>query len=86
MVVLEDLRHKWREILPGIQIRQRAEELIDRFPLTASDALQVAAAWVGCQGHPRNRPLISGDLQLLNAARQLGFNAIECLETANDHR
>lgn len=77
LVVLESLRRKWREILPDIQIRQRAEEFVERFPLTAADSLQAGAAWIWCGGHPHNRVFISGDVRLLEIVRQLGFTAIE---------
>ena len=77
LVVLDDLRTKWREILPDIQIRQRAEELVERFPLTAADGWQVGAAWIWCSGHPRNRVFISGDRHLLEIVGQLGFTTIE---------
>jgi uncharacterized protein len=77
LVVLERLRHTWHEILPVVEIRERAEQLIDRFPLRAADALQLAAAWTWCQGHPGKHVFISGDKLLLDAARQLGFTAIE---------
>jgi hypothetical protein len=45
--------------------------------MTAADAFQLAAAWIWCEGHPHNRTFISGDKQLLDAARKLGFTAIE---------
>ena len=77
VVALEDLRRTWREILPDIQIRQRAEEIVERFPLTAADALQVGAAWICCSGHPRNRVFISGDRRLLEVVGQLGFTIVE---------
>lgn len=77
LVRLDHLRRDWREIDPAEELRERAEELVERFPLKAADALQLAAAWVWCLGRPRNRPFIAGDKQLLEAARQLGFNGIE---------
>jgi len=76
-VRLEELRTDWREVEPREQLRQRAESLVDRFNLRAADALQLAAALTWSTGHPRNRPFLSGDKQLLDAARQLGFHAIE---------
>jgi uncharacterized protein len=75
--LLDQLRGEWREIRPNDQVRERAEQLLDRFPLQAADSLQLAAAWIWCQGHPRNRRFISGDVQLLDAARKLGFTAVE---------
>lgn len=77
LVVLEHLRSGWREIQPDLQVRQRAEELVERFPLTAADALQLGAAWIWCNGNPRNRILISGDVHLVEVAGQLGFTAIQ---------
>lgn len=75
-VRLEELRSTWREIPPTLDLRDQAERLLDRFPLKAADALQLAAALTWVSGRPRNRPFISGDAQLLEAARQLGFQAI----------
>jgi predicted nucleic acid-binding protein len=75
-VRLNELRSKWREIFPEQTIRDKAEHLLDRFPLRAADALQLAAAFVWTSGHPRGRAFISGDVQLLDAAEQLGFLAI----------
>jgi predicted nucleic acid-binding protein len=77
LVVLDRLRREWAEIEPSGELRIRSEEIIDRFSLKAADAFQLAAAWVWCLGRPRNRPFIAGDKQLLEAARQLGFNGIE---------
>ena len=77
ILLLDQLRRDWREIRPNDQIRDRAEQLLDRFPLYAADSLQLAAAWIWCQGHPRDRRFVCGDAQLLDAARKLGFTAIE---------
>ena len=76
-VRLDYLRRNWREIDPTYRLRERAESLVDRFELTAADAMQLAAALTWCVGHPRNRPFISGDSHLLDAARASGFQAIE---------
>lgn len=76
-IVLENLRRSWREVDPDDPLRECAESFVGRFSLTAADALQLAAAWAWCTGHPRNRPFISGDSHLLDAARLLGFRGIE---------
>lgn len=76
-IVLDRLRRNWREIDPTYRLRERAESLVDRFELTAADAMQLAAALTWCMGHPRNRPFISGDSHLLDAASASGFQAIE---------
>jgi predicted nucleic acid-binding protein len=75
-VRLDELRSKWREISPDPPLRDQAEQLLDRFPLKAADALQLAAALAWCSGKPRARAFISGDTQLLDAARQLGFQPL----------
>ncbi len=72
-VILTQLRSKWREISPDPSLRDQAERLLDRFTLKAADALQLAAALAWTSGRPRARAFISGDTQLLEAARQLGF-------------
>jgi len=76
-VRLEWLRREWHEILPSSEVRERAERYTDRFPLKVADALQLAAAVAWSSGRPRGRAFISGDRQLLEAARELGFKAIE---------
>lgn len=73
LVILAELRSKWREIAPDPSLRDQAERLLDRFTLKAADALQLAAALAWTSGRPRARAFISGDAQLLEAARQLGF-------------
>lgn len=61
--------------------------LVDRFPLKAADAQQLAAALTWCLGRTKGRALISGDSQLLDAARQLGFQAVTArLQKIQDSR
>jgi predicted nucleic acid-binding protein len=76
-VSLDRLRSGWREIAPSEPLRELAERLVDRFTLRAADALQLAAALSWRLGKPNGRAFISGDVQLLAAAGQLGFRAIE---------
>lgn len=76
---LEKFRESWREIGPSHQLRERAERLVDRYPLKGADAQQVAAALTWCAGKPRGRAFISGDVQLLHAAHKLGFQTISIL-------
>lgn len=77
LAFLEIYRTDWSEVRPTEALRERAEGFLERFPLRAGDAMQLASAWNWCQGHPRSRPFISGDAQLLEAARQLGFDVIQ---------
>jgi predicted nucleic acid-binding protein len=76
-VRLDTMRSDWLEIDPSESLREQAERLVDRFPLKAADAQQLAAALTWCLGRTAGRAFISGDSQLLDAARQLGFQAIE---------
>jgi predicted nucleic acid-binding protein len=76
-VELDYLRSTWREMLPDDRVRHQAEELVDRFPLKAADAQQVAAALAWCEDTPSGRAFISGDVQLISAAHQIGFQAIQ---------
>jgi predicted nucleic acid-binding protein len=76
-VRLDSIRSDWREVDPSEKLREQAERLVDRFPLKAADAQQLAAAMVWCGGRTKGRAFISGDSQLLDAARQLGFHGIE---------
>jgi predicted nucleic acid-binding protein len=74
---LDIYRIDWREVLPSLPLREKAEDFVDRFPLRAADALQLASAWMWCHEHPRGRPFISGDLHLLDTARHLGFQVLQ---------
>lgn len=71
---LEKLRRGWRELQPTEALRTESESLLRSYPLKAADALQLAAAWSWCSGDTRNCVFISSDTQLLEAARQLGFD------------
>jgi predicted nucleic acid-binding protein len=77
LVTLDQIRRVWHEIHPSEQLREQAERLVERFPLKAADAQQLAATMTWCLNRPIGRIFISGDTQLLDAARQLGFQAIE---------
>lgn len=77
LILFDQLRSQWREVALGPAVREKAEDFVERFPLRAADALQLGAAWAWCQGHPRNRPFISSDAQLLDAAREMGFHIIQ---------
>lgn len=73
---LEKLREDWREIAPDENLRYFAENLPERFPLRAGDALQLAASYMWTLQNPFGRPFIAGDRRLLDAAEQLGFRII----------
>lgn len=73
---LEKLRRGWRELQPSEALRSQAETFLINYPLRAADALQLAAAWTWCSGNARSCVFISGDAQLLEAARQAGFQTM----------
>jgi hypothetical protein len=60
-------------IPPTDVVKELAFAQLDRFPLKASDALQLAAALVWCKQIPRGRRFICNDRQLLTAATASGF-------------
>jgi uncharacterized protein len=74
---LESLRDIWHEVEPTEPVRNLAEVLLERYPLRAADALQLAAAYTWSRNRPFRRPLISGDTKLLEAAKAVGFNTIQ---------
>lgn len=73
---MNDLTRCWQEIEPSSSLRAFAEELPQRYGLRAADALQLAAAWTWTMQRPANRPFLSGDQKLLEAARQMGFRTV----------
>lgn len=74
--LLDDLQCKWDEIVPTLSLRDLAEQFPARFGLRAADSLQLAAASIWTMHRPANRPFLSGDQKLLDAARQMGFRAV----------
>ncbi len=60
-------------IPPTDAVKELASAQLDRFPLKASNALQLAAALVWCKQSPRGRRFICNDRQLLTAATASGF-------------
>lgn len=74
---LDALRDIWHEVEPTDSLRNLAEVLLERYPLRAADALQLAAAYTWSRNRPFRRPLISGDTKLLEAAKAVGFSVIQ---------
>ena len=75
-VRLEWLRTGWREVEPSAALRTQAERFLSAYPLRAADALQLAAAFTWAGGAPHPYSFLSGDAQLLQAARQVGFQIV----------
>lgn len=61
---------------PSSKVLALATALPDSYPLRAMDTFQLAAALVWCGERPRNRPFVSADRRLSEAARDAGFNVI----------
>jgi hypothetical protein len=60
-------------IPPADSVKESAFAQLDRFPLKASDALQLAAALIWCKQKPRGRWFVCNERQLLAAATAAGF-------------
>lgn len=67
------LRRSWREVQPTSRVRDLAERQLARFPLSAADAFQLAAALVWSNERPRRRLFFCRDQRLTEAANQAGF-------------
>ena len=57
-------------------VRRRAERLVGIHPLTAADALQLAAAQVASQDRPDTLEFVTLDSRLAKAARLEGFRVL----------
>jgi len=62
-----------KEIPPSEGVREIAIRQLERFPLRAGDALQLAAALVWCGERPRGRWFVCDDRRLAAAAAAAGF-------------
>ena len=73
MARLRLLSETWQEIQPNIQIQTESHRLLQRHPLTAADALQLAAARVVVSGRTPSLPFVCLDERLRLAAGGEGF-------------
>ena len=71
---LEYLKKVWAEVLMTEELRGFCIELLSRYDLRAADAIQLAAALIWCDGHPRGRSFITFDERLSVAANEAGFD------------
>jgi predicted nucleic acid-binding protein len=71
---LAALRGMWIEVQPGEALRELAEGLIERHPLRAADALQLAAALIWSRRRPQKRSFVCLDGRLAEAAGKEGFS------------
>ncbi len=75
---LEHLRQWWTEVTPDERVRELAGLLLQRHPLRAADALQLAAALVWCEERPRGQHLVCLDRRVAEAAAREGFEVEAC--------
>ena len=71
------MRSSRAEVQPGPEVRELAEDRLERHDLRAADALQLAAALVWCNRRPSRRHFICLDKKLRMAARAEGFTEVE---------
>jgi predicted nucleic acid-binding protein len=73
---LQHLILQWDEIHPADAVRDRAATLLDTYPLSAADGLQLAAALVWCRERPIGRTFLCADTRLAEAATHAGFTVL----------
>lgn len=61
------------EVAPTEHVRALASSVLEKYDLRAGDALQLAAALVLCDEHPRGRAFVCFDVKLASAADSAGF-------------
>lgn len=76
LLKLEKYCWRWDEIAPSDEVRAPAESLLKKHQLRAADSLQLAAALVWCNSHPKGRAFVCDDSKLLLAAETEGFNVV----------
>ena len=74
--VLHTLSQSWTEIQPSETLRKTAEQLVALHPLRAADALQLAAAFLWCQGGTTGQGFVTFDRRLREAGFREGFTVL----------
>lgn len=72
----EKLKKTSRIVSPVERIVEISNDLPAHYGLRALDSFQLAAALVWCQENPRNRPFVTADEKLAEAAEKAGFTKI----------
>lgn len=70
------LEGAWSEVTAVERVRELARRLVERYPLRAADALQLAAALVLSDPDPRTTAFVTLDHRLGAAAEQEGFRLL----------
>ncbi len=73
---LERMAQHWLEVDALASVRDRAERLLSTHSLRAADAIQLGAALVLCKENPREKPFVTSDEHLAQAADAEGFNVL----------
>jgi predicted nucleic acid-binding protein len=69
----ETIAATWVSIKPAGRIVDEACSLLEAHPLSAADALQLAAALEWCEGKPQGNVFLTFDKRLREAAELIGF-------------
>lgn len=69
----EGLALLWDVIAPSAKVALDARALLERYPLRATDALQLAAALEWCEGKSQGNVFLTFDKRLREAAGLAGF-------------
>ncbi len=70
------MRRAFLEVDAILPAREKAQRLLDVYPLRSGDALQLAAAIVGAEERPETLPFVTLDLRLAAAAAKEGFRVL----------
>ena len=79
---LEQLAAGWHEVDPSDILRETAARFLRVHPLSAADALQLAAAFIAAEQRPASLEMLTLDDRLAGAAQNEGFAVID---VARDH-
>lgn len=70
----QEIIETWSATQSPPAVAANACSLLEQFPLSAADALQLAVALASCEHRPRGYVFITADLRLADAARDTGFS------------
>ena len=76
---LKQLADGWHEIEPSEIVRENALRFLRVHPLRATDALQLAAAFIAAERRPSSLEVVTLDERLTDAARREGFELVDVL-------
>lgn len=73
---LHKIEQAWNEVVSYDAVRARARRLLETHPLSAADALQLAAALVMTEERPAGTEFVTFDARLAEAATKEGFKLL----------